>query len=237
MQLEYIVNATDKNSVVGISFPEAADISFIATENINVSYFSFNSTKPTLGTKQGKYCVRTVYVYMNNFFQEDWEGERQLHKAEVQFSDGSQLTADLGEIILYSEKMKMDNDITMVMSTASSNGSSSISYSTNNISLLSLESSALDSVENLLELDIAGVNYKDLSKIDYQSKRYLEITCTFTDLQSYKSSFDVYDLRPKLYYKNTAGTINYIRVYNINPRRYLNSFKDVLTYLIKRGIL
>ena len=66
----------------------------------------------------------------------------------------------------------MDSDITMATSTSSNNGSS-VTYITNNISLLSIESSALDSVENLLELDIAGVKYKDLSKIAYQSNSNL----------------------------------------------------------------
>ena len=235
-ELSYITNSTNKNSVVGISFPEAPEMKFSATENGYNAGFNFYQMQPTtLGTIYGRYSIRTVYVYLDSFDQEDWIGEKKLLQADLQFNDGSSITTDLGLIILYRDEFNNDV-ITMQSSSSSSDGTSSIHYYIDGtVKLKDIKSDTINLATDLIELKIGGEDYKEFPTEDFKNSGMLTITAKFSNMQNNKTSYDTYDIRPKLYYETQDGTLEYIRIYNIIQRRWFYGYKDVLLYLSKRG--
>jgi hypothetical protein len=55
-------------------------------------------------------------------------------------------------------------------------------------------------------------------------------------MEGFEEVYDVYDVRPKLYYEMEDGTTRYMRIYNIDKRKYFYGFWDVLKYLWEREV-
>jgi hypothetical protein len=262
IQLQYITNIKDKRTVVGISFDEAPEFNFSATEYLpnQNAFMSFRNTQEqAIGVSIGRYSLRTIYLYMNNYFQEDWEGEIELGTAQIQFSNGDTLVTDMGKIAIYSDGDNSDGDNKIVdniiannitasnylgndsalsgdYSSSSNNGVSFTGYTVNqDIKLMEINSPILVAALDMLELNVKGVNYNEIAGMEVMEGGSLVIKSTFTSLQGRNSNYDIYDIRPKLYYKLPDGTIGSIRHGNIHEKRYFDGMKDILSYLWKRG--
>lgn len=235
-EINYITSSNDMKSVVGITFPDEPDMVFSATENGHNSAIYFNQTQQfSIGLIYGRYSFRTVYVYLDDFHKGDWFGEKELHQADLHFNDGSVVTTDLGIIILYRDEVKDKDTLIMQSASSFSNGSSDTSFQwKDNISLLYIKSSFLDLVNDTIDLQVEGVDYRNFPYADYKSKATIKITSSFVDLHN-KTNFDTYDIKPKLYYLTQNNELRYIRIYNITRRRWFYSFKEMLLYLLERG--
>ncbi len=238
-QLQYITNHTDKRTVCGVSFADVPEMEFIASETIDNGFFHFlnSNSEQELGSSMGRYSLRTVYIIQGTGFREEWKGEKELGKATFQFTDGSKIAADVGRIILYSDP-PIPNVLSSNMSSSSSNFTSSVSYSVReNITLEAVTSPLQKDFPEFLTLKLDGINYNAVSGRKYKLGESLSISSAFHNLPQKESEYDVYDLRPKLTYRNANTTLGFIRIYNLNWQCRLSDFKDALHYLRQRGVI
>ncbi len=241
LELQYLTNKEDRRTVTGISFLEAPEFFFSATEN-DQSYswtggFSTfeQNTSPKLGETIGRYSLRKIYVYMNNHFQKDWKGEVELNQARVQFNDGSTILTDLGRIILYSEDIEGWGFATEI-SSSSNQGEASTGYRViRDITEVTLESPLLEDMFRRFELKVNGRIYERASEIECNKGDDLFISSSYREAGKEGAEYDIYDVRPSLSYTGEDGNRRNSRVYNIAYRKYFYSYYDVLKYLKNRG--
>lgn len=237
LELQYLTNLNDTKEVTGISFLEAPEYSFIATENeqFNSSFTFFQSGNSTIrGESIGRYSLRKVYLYMDNYYIGDWNGEVELKNARITFSDGSTSVVNLGRILLYSDKQEVPA-MDMMSSSSSNEGTTKTTLSVHQeLSELKLESPMLQEADSALEITINSIAYDELKLLKVKRGDHLIIECNIKDLPE-GMGIDVYDFRPKLSYTKEDGTQGYTRLYNITKRRYFYSYFDALKYLIRRG--
>jgi hypothetical protein len=170
LELQYITNIDEDRMVTGITFPEAPDFAFMATEyppNNSVVTFYSSSTMQQTGEAIGRYNLRKVYVYMENYFQEDWKGEMELHTARIMLSDGSTFETDLGKIILYSDEAQ-DDTLNQQFASSSNQNTSASSYEVSeHIKLIAIESPIIEYTAGTLELKVDGQQYYNISNLEY----------------------------------------------------------------------
>ncbi|MDD3172403.1 MAG: hypothetical protein PHF63_01830 [Herbinix sp.] len=241
MELQYITNSNDNRLVNQVVFKEAPEIYFRASEtlpgNNSLGFFIKTTTNRQLGISMGRYSLRTIYVYQDSYFREDWKGEKELNTAVLYFSDGSTRNVDLGRIILYSETNE-EGVLAPETTTSSSDFSSSTSYRVeDNVRLLNFSSPLLGNAPDFMYFKIDNINFTDISGMEYEKGNGLRITSKFNNSQASSYHYDVYDIRPKLNYKIEDGATKYIRVYNIRWQRSIYDFKNTLNYLKERGAI
>jgi hypothetical protein len=236
-QINYITASSDPKSVIGISFPEAPEMTFSATENgYNVSISMVMNPQTNLGAIYGKYSVRTVYVFLESMDETGWNGEKTLHQAQLQYNDGSSVLADLGTVILYRDEGNNQDFIGMNSASSSSDGSASSDYRINDkIRITSVSSDLLPLARDYFDIKINGVNYNEFTFVDIEKNKHLYLDSQFHEPQITATSYDYYDIRPKLYYLTESGEEGYFRAYNITWQRTFYQYKDILFYLLERG--
>jgi hypothetical protein len=238
LELQYLTNNLDPREVTGVSFLEEPDYTFIATENAqyfnnSFSFFS-NSTVPTRGETLGRYSLRKVYLYMNNYFIEDWQGEVELNNAWINFSDGSTRKVNIGRILIYSER----SQVPALDMTESSSSNQGVAYTTfrvrQSLSNLKVESPIIKEADTAMELTVDSCRYDELESLN--PKRGDSLTVRNQILASaQEGGYDIYDVRPKLTYTKEDGTKGYTRIYDMTQQKYFYGYIDVLKYLIGRG--
>lgn len=238
IQLNYITASSDSRSVIGISFPEAPEMTFSATENgYNASFGMVMNPQTNPGTVYGKYSIRTVYVFLERMDQTGWKGEKILHQAQLQYNDGSSVLADLGTIILYRDETDNQDLVSMNSASSSSDGSASSDYRIKGkVRITSVNSELLPSALEHFDIKINGVGYNEFSSVDIENNDHLSLDSQFHDPLVTKTSYDHYDIRPKLTFLTESGEEGYVRAYNITWRRSFFQYKDVLFYLLGRGV-
>jgi hypothetical protein len=238
LELQYLANHLDPREVTGVSFLEEPDYSFLATENAqyfnnSFSFFS-NNTVPTRGETIGRYSLRKVYLYMNNYFIEDWQGEVELNNAWVNFSDGSTRKVNIGRILIYSERSQVPG-MDMTESSSSNQG---VAYTTfrvrQSLRNLKIESPIIKGADSVMELTVDSLRYDELEKLNPKRGDSLTVRNLIKD-PAKQGDFDIYDIRPKLTYTKEDGTTGYIRIYDMMQQKYFYGYIDVLKYLIRRG--
>ncbi len=241
LELQYLTNMDDQKNVTGISFPEAPDISFRATEygqNYGMMVTFGTVANQKLGETIGRYSLRKVYVYMDNYFLKDWKGQIELNTARLQFNDGSTVQADLGRIILYSEEAQNWGFATAV-SSSSNQGEASADYrAIRNLTNVTLQSPLLSDAGRRMELSINGQLYEDVSSLKCRKGEKLLIRSRYrkeTETGMEGAEYDFYDVRPVLSYTGEDGSQGALRIYDLEYRRYFYSYLDVLKYLRSRG--
>jgi hypothetical protein len=239
LELQYLTNSYDQREVTGISFVEAPDYYFMATENASYygnsfTYFSNNTTQKR-GEIIGRYSLRRVYLYMNNYFLEDWKGEVELNNAMVSFSDGSTLRTDLGRIILYSDNA-YDSAMTLMHSNSSNQGIAETIYrAEQNISDFKVESPLLKDASHKLELTFNCSFYDKIETLELKSGDKLTITNCEKDWPGKNDLYDEYDVRPMLTFTKEDGSRGSVRIYDMVQKKYFYGYLDVLKYLERRG--
>lgn len=236
MELQYLTNRLDNREVTGISFPEAPEYDFTATENEqyngSVTFFH-GDTAVKRGETIGRYSLRKVYVYMNNYYVGDWVGEMELNHALVAFNDGSTREIDLGEILIYSDAQEVPA-LDMTSSGYFSQGVRKTTLSVREgLVNLRLESPLLDEVVSGLELTVNSLPYKELEALELKRGDTVIVEYTFTDAS--RDGYDVYDVRPRLCYTREDKSQGFVRIYDIKQTKYFFSYWDSLKYLIRRG--
>ena len=243
LELQYLTNNTDQREVIGLSFAEAPDYSFIATENAqyyggSFTFFSNNST-PQLGEAIGPYRLRKVFLYMNNYFLEDWKGEVELNNALVNFNDGSSCKVNLGRILIYSDGAT-DNALLMMNSTSSNQGIAETTFrAQQDLNNLKMESPLIEEASRKLELTLNTHFYNEIESLHLKRGDSLTVTsCDKSDpgMIDKNDVYDVIDVRPLLTYDKENGTRGSIRIYDMMRRKYFYGYMDVLKCLIRRGV-
>jgi hypothetical protein len=241
LELQYLTNTDDQKNVTGISFLQAPDISFRATEYIQnygmmSTFGTFASQK--LGETIGRYSLRKVYVFMDNYFLKDWKGQIELNTARIQFNDGSTVQADLGRIILYSEDAQ-NWGFAMSVSSSSNQGEASTDYrASRNLSNITLQSPLLSDAGRRMELSINGQLYEDFSSMKCSKGEKLLVRSRYrkeTETGTEGAEYDFYDVRPVISYTGEDGSQGALRIYDMTYRRYFYSYLEVLKYLRSRG--
>jgi len=236
LELKYITNTSDSRKVIDIKFEEEPNI------EATVSYwhlgggFSFFNNNNQIGDIYGRYVLHTIYLKMdlNNMDRELYEIE--LNNAKIRFDDGSTQDADLGRIIIYKDKSKM-GDLVTVSSSGSSDGTSSSRKIVNtNIKLLHVTSPLLDELEDYFDLTIDRNDYRQISGMQYKTSNSLNTYAKFKSLEDIALKYTFYDIKPKLYYEDEEGNVSYTRIYNIHHIPYhfdlKGIFKSIFRYIV-----
>ncbi len=237
LELQYLTNRDDTKEVMSISFQEAPEYLFTATENPHFgnsfTFFSNNETQQR-GEALGRYSLRTVYLYMDNYFIGDWQGEVELNNALISFNDGSTYKVNLGRVLIYSDVSEVPAmDITH--SSSSNQGNSNTSYFVRQkLSNLKLEMPNIEEFDSVMELTINSLPYDELDDLELKRGDTLLIENHFKESNN-EGSYDVYDVRPKLTYTREDGTRGFTRIYDIKYRHYFYSYMDALQYLMRMG--
>lgn len=233
-RLQYISDITDKRLISYVVFKDHPEISFNA--NNQSGFFMINNNNMNYGTNYGRYSVRTVnlnaYLYDLNQYKEDLK----LSEASIYFNNGDVVAADTGEIILYLDQ-KEDPNINMLSSSSSSTGLSKDSYRVkNDITVINLESPLLEKLKPLIEIKINGKDYNNIDKMDYHPGDSLYVESKTKASKEPDSEFLIYDIEPKLYYKDKEDNRLYIHLLNIRNTEYYNlNFLRILKYIKTRG--
>ena len=241
LELQYLTNSNDTREVIGLQFVEAPDYFFMVTENAmfynntNTVTFYSNDAPNQRGELYGRYSLRKVYLYMNNFFLEDWKGEVELNNAQVTFSDGSSLRVDLGKIVLYRDNAT-DPTLLMMKSSSSNQGyGETILRAQHNLKDFKVESPLIDEASRKLELTLNSLPYDDIKTLTLKKGDSLTVTSGEKSDPSQKDAYDVYDVRPRLTFTREDGSRGSVRIYDMNQRKYFYGYLDVIKYLIGRG--
>lgn len=238
LELQYLTNSMDTKEVTSISFLEAPDYNFIATENAqyynNTFTFFHVSTTSQRGEAIGRYSLRTVYLYMNNYFIGDWEGEVELNHALINFSDGSTNKVDLGRILLYSDPSQVPAlDMTSSGSLGQGVAKTTL-FVRETLRKLKVESPIVAEADPVMEMTINSFAYDELETLELKRGDTISIENIIRS-DSGEGGYDVYDVRPKLTYTKEDGTKGFTRIYDMTHRKYLYGYMDVLKYLMGRG--
>jgi hypothetical protein len=238
LELQYLTNIYDSKEVTMISFLDAPDYNFIATENAqyynNSFTFFHGSTTSQRGEAIGRYSLRTVYLYMNNYFIDEWEGEVELNHALISFSDGSTTQVDLGRILIYSDT----SGVPALDMTSSGSLGQGVAKTTlfvrEKLSNLKVESPIVAEADPVMELTINSYAYDELEALELKRGDTISIENIIKNVPG-EGGYDVYDVRPKLTYTREDGTQGFTRIYDMTQRKYLYGYMDVLRYLMGRG--
>ncbi len=239
LELQYLTNSDDTREVTGLQFLEAHDYSFIATENAmfynnSVTFYSSN-TPMQRGELYGRYSLRKVYLYMNNYYLEDWKGEVELNNAQVNFNDGSSLLVNLGKILIYSD-IATDPTLLMMNSSSSNQGyGETILRAQQNLNDFKVESLLIDEASHKMELTLNGLLYDDIEMLQLKKGDSLTVTSCEKSYPDKKDTYDFYDVRPRLTFTREDGSRGSVRIYDMNQRKYFYGYMDVLKYLMGRG--
>jgi hypothetical protein len=237
LELQYLANNYDSKEVTMISFLEAPDYNFTATENAqyyNTFTFFNGSTDAQRGEAIGRYSLRTVYLYMNNNFIGEWNGEVELNHALINFSDGSTSKVNLGRILLYSDTSQVPA-LDMTSSSSSNQGVAKTTlFVREKLSNLKVESPIVAKADPVMDLTINSYAYDELEGLELKRSDTISIENIIKNNTS-EGDFDVYDVRPKLTYTREDGTQGFTRIYDMTHRKYLYNYMDVLKYLMERG--
>lgn len=236
LELKYLTNRNDTREVNGISFLEAPDYYFMATENMQFSnsfiYSSDNLTQQR-GEALGRYSLRTVYLYMNNYFIEDWKGEVELNNALISFNDGSTCKVNLGRILIYSDT----SEVPALDMTSSGSSNQGIAKTTlfvrQKLRNLKVESPIIEEADPAMELTINSLSYDALEALEPKRGDTLSIENIIKSVPG-EGAYDFYDVRPKLTYTKEDGTQGFTRIYDMTYRKYFSGYIDVLKYLMGR---
>ncbi len=238
LEFQYLTNSNDTREVTAISFLEAPEYSFIATENAqyyggSFQFFTNNGT-PQRGETIGRYSLRKVYLYMNNYFIEDWKGEVELNHAWINFSDGSSHKVNLGRILLYSEATQVPA-LDMIRSGSSNQGITETTLTVRQtLRDLKVESPIIREADPVMQLTVNSLSYDKLESLNPTRGDTITIKNRINK-GSEGVGYDIYDVRPKLTYIKEDGTQGCIRIYDMMQRKYFYGYLDVLKYLIGRG--
>lgn len=237
-EIQYFTNSEDKRQVEDISFQEAPEMDFLATEMPSADGFQFMNPNQTPGITLGKYSLRTIYIYQSNNFREDWEGEKELKTAVIRFNNGSLMTVDLGKLILYSDPPQegaIDGD-SAIYHDSSMYKQSSVFRVSSRISLISLSSPFMEEA-SFIEMKVDNSEADEIAGRIYDKNDNIAVDTVINTGNNIEMGYDVYNIVPRLNYKDTAGAAGYVRIHGIHWERSFHTLKDALSYLKERGAI
>ncbi len=238
--LYYIADRWDNRKVTGISFKEAPEIRFQATEDKNDNgWFGSYNIGIQQGENYGRYTLHSVYVSMTGG-REDWNPEgKQLTQANFEFMDGTRLSADIGRIHFYKPE-DPETPLESYSGSASSDGTASVTFHIKSgISLIKIDSPFMEEVDKLYEIKVDSYDGKNISGIRYGKGSSMTIYSIRKPVAGVIEQMSFYDLKPCIYFKSPDGKTGTERIYNLNyniSNRWFSQLQ-IYKYLRVRGEL
>lgn len=233
--LHYITNIDDERYITDIAFDEAPPEMDVITNND-----SFGITFPNFyaGNREqvyGRYKINTIYVKLdlNNISSEVEDLE--LNNAKIFFDNGDNLDVDIGRIRFYKY-----NDVREFFggtsSGSSSDGTGYISYEIlKDITLLNVESTLLDSLNDTVEFKIGDKSYKDIENMELKKGSSINMNYHRNFNNDIMSQYISYNITPKFSFEDENGNILNGRIREIINNRHDFNFVGILKYLRARG--
>lgn len=237
--LFYLANRSDTRKVTGINFKEAPEIQFLAGESNSGRMFMGNYGVNQQGEYYGGYSLHSVYVtfpYGSNL--QDMDG-RELSQATFDFTDGSQLNANIGRVCLYIPDYS-DKGLNAYSASSSSGGTASTKFNVRTaLALVKLDSPLMDSINKLYNIEVDGSGVDELMGREYDRDSELTVSSKFNNPSDIVERLSFYDLKPELYFKTADGRIYSERLYNFDYNLMNRQFThlEILEYLRARGEL
>ena len=236
----YLTNRSDKKEVTGITFKEAPEINFYATENQSGGMMVWSSnTIEQKGVVYGRYSLRSVYVNMVYDSNVEKLDKSLLSQAAFEFSDGTQMNADIGKIIFY-KREPSDRYLDSFSSSGSSDGTSSVRFNVKtDISLVKIDSPFLSEADKLFHIRVDGINSKDINGIQYGIGSTLTVSGMLIPPENSIGQLCFFDIKPCIYLKTSEGNTYSERVYNFEYNTLNRNFTwlQIFKYLAARGKL
>lgn len=239
--LKYITNVSDKRRITDIYFEEYPDLVLYAGSNSSrVDIFPIFPQLNHLDEEiYGRYALRNLYVTIDGKSLGEFN-EIELNSAKITFNNGEVMNADLGRIIFYNylhdRSSYKGEHFDGGGSSSSSDGTSSTTINVNDdIIVTNLDSPLLKNIDDLVEIKIKDIDYKDISEIHYKNGNTLRVNSVFQQPKDILKKFTLYNIEPKVYYRDLYGNSFYTRIYNIGYENYEFNTWQILKYLKARG--
>lgn len=237
--LKYITNLSDKRKVTDVYFEGYPDLVIHAGKNSSrVDIFpmtpKYNYTEEEV---YGRYVIRNLYVMIDGRSLGDFD-EIELNNAKITFDNGEVINVNLGRILLYNYSFNKSKHFINSITKSSTDGTSSSEIKVaDNIIITGLDSPLLKNIDDLVEVKIDDINYKNFSESKYKNGDTLKINSRFKYPNEILNKFTLYYLEPKVYYKDSNGSLFYRRICNIEYANCDFNFWEVVKYLRARGEL
>ena len=223
-KLKYISNVDDTRRVVRITFKEAPDIDFFATEYNRWSNVIGSIDENSNVNKYGRYGIHTVNVTCHSFNYEDYSEELVLSEATVEFDDGLKMDVDLGKIVLYKEK---NNPVALEHFSAQTSDN--------------IESPLIEEASKIFDFNTKLTPWGESKEKEYEKGKTIKKDSIIICSSNYKSSEDiledykVYDIKPKIWFINDYDDRYSWRYYEMSNHHRKYTYYGLYKYLKARG--
>lgn len=235
LQFKYITNIWDNKKISSIKFKNHPDIQVFISDN-NLDFTLENNYNRE---EHGIYTINTIYVNLGLKNLEKTFKEIEINDAIVFFNDGTMLDINLGQIVLYNYKNDKNSEICTIGNNTEINDTGTNAYwdieIEKNIKLLKLDSPLIHNLKDYFSASIGNNDYKNISELNYKKGEKSVIKLKIETLKSILGRYSLYDMSPKLYYKNKEEKKSYLRIENIHFDPYRFDLKGILNYLKLRG--
>ncbi len=238
--LYYLSNRADTRKVYGVSFKEAPEVMFYATEEKPRSGFMvFQNNVSQTGEMYGGYTLHSVFVMIPNDKNTNSMDGLQLTQATFDFTDGTKYSADIGRIVLYKPDYT-ETGLSSHSGTSSSDGTFSAEYNVeSDLTLVKIDSPLMDNVDKLFDIKADGYPASEITGRIYGRGSRLVLSGSSKKLKGIIEQLSIYQLKPELYYNTVDGKFHRIRLYNFDYNVINRRFTqfEIIRYLLAREVL
>nr|WP_312668126.1 hypothetical protein [Tissierella praeacuta] len=162
--------------------------------------------------------------------------EIELSNGKITFDNGEVMDVNLGRIKLYNYSKYRGEHFDFSSGGSSSDGTSSTEMKVkDDITLVEIDTSLLEEIEDLVEIKIGNIKYKNISGIQYKDGDIMNIYSKFQEPQDILRKFNIYDIEPKLNYKTSDERFFYRPINNIRYEKRDFNLWEIIKYLRERG--
>gem|GEM_PF-4559478 len=215
-RMYYLTERFDRRIVSTVIFEEAPELSFRADENTGGPWFFMDNGETEIGIPCGRYSVRSVNMSLLETMDFRELGDVTLSRARVLFSDGTEMNADMGKLILRQPEENSAEQLHSDRAEASSDGTGSESFvASENLRFAGLEERMLAEMNGLWSIRINGDEYTEAVGKEYEMGKLIKVSFA-VQVPEAERRFDIYDARPCLLFENEHGRQRRMELNNLN---------------------
>ena len=237
LELRYISNRDDERHVVGITFKEIPDTTFYSSEYNQWESMMFYDDDIPNKDSYGTYRINKVQLSCPELKFQEGSKEIVVTEAEVEFSDGLKMDIDLGKIVFYKHE-STPVALEQISTMGSSDGTTSITAKLkDDVKIEKIESALFEDIDEIFDLKISYIDGETGREKDYINGETIKENSTLIISSAYKGSDDIleyytlYDINPKIYFKNQYNDEYSIRYYNMRNCNQYYTFYWIAKYL------
>ncbi|NLP29694.1 MAG: hypothetical protein GX363_01045 [Clostridiales bacterium] len=235
--IQYVTNVSDSRTVSTIHFPYAPEI-YAQGSNYNqsFSFFSYDNNQISART-YGRYSVRDLYI--NVMFDQLFD-DIILTKAIIYYNNGDMQEVELGKIVLRCHESQV-NYIVSESSGGSNDGTAFNTYRiTKDVELVDITSPFKYLIDEIFEITINNVDYKDISGTQLKEGSSLRIEIASKNALNESMIYNIYRLLPMINYQDMDGNKYSIPIYNVGYIPIYDAdftFSGLINYFNSKGAL